>query len=55
MADKLTNDLIESTPAPATGAITRWDNDQFASYSFLGVTVASLFLLCSGLLAIAFA
>jgi integrase len=27
MADKLTNDLVESTPAPAKGAVTRWDND----------------------------
>jgi integrase len=27
MADKLTNDLIEAVPAPAKGAITRWDND----------------------------
>jgi hypothetical protein len=29
--------------------------EEFASYSFLAVTVASLFVLCSGLLAIAFA
>jgi hypothetical protein len=28
--------------------------DEFASYSFLAVTVAGLILLCSGLLAIAF-
>ncbi len=28
--------------------------DEFASYSFLAVTVAGLVLLCSGLLAIAF-
>jgi integrase len=27
MADKLTNDLVESTPAPGKGAVTRWDND----------------------------
>jgi integrase len=27
MADKLTNDLIERIPAPAKGALTRWDND----------------------------
>jgi integrase len=27
MADKLTNDLIESIAAPAKGAVTRWDND----------------------------
>jgi hypothetical protein len=29
--------------------------EEFASYSFLAVTVSSVFLLCSGLLAIAFA
>ena len=29
--------------------------EEFASYSFLAVTCASLVLLCSGLLAIAFA
>jgi hypothetical protein len=28
--------------------------DEFASYSFLAVTVAGLVLLCSGLLALAF-
>lgn len=27
MADKLTNDLVETIPAPAKGALTRWDND----------------------------
>jgi integrase len=27
MADKLTNDLVESIPAPDKGAVTRWDND----------------------------
>jgi hypothetical protein len=29
-------------------------NEEFASYSFLGVTVAGLVLLCSGLLTLAF-
>jgi hypothetical protein len=29
--------------------------EEFASYSFLAVTVTGLFVLCSGLLAIAFA
>jgi len=36
----------------------RWfimTREEFASYSFLAVTVSSVFLLCSGLLAIAFA
>ena len=28
--------------------------DEFASYSFLGVAVAGLVLLCSGLIALAF-
>jgi hypothetical protein len=28
--------------------------DEFASYGFLAVTTAGLFLLCSGLLALAF-
>src|ERR1700758_3466705 len=27
MAEKLTNDLVESIPAPAKGATTVWDND----------------------------
>src|SRR5258705_3655987 len=27
MAEKLTSNLIDSIPAPASGAITRWDND----------------------------
>jgi hypothetical protein len=38
------------------GARDRWCNmrDEFASKSFLAVTVAGLFLLCSGLVAFAF-
>ena len=38
------------------GARDRWCTmrDEFASYSFLAVTVAGLVLLCSGLVAIAF-
>jgi hypothetical protein len=57
--------LVVSTDCAATSPLRasqsdfpngRWCimSEEFASYSFLAVTVASLVLLCSGLLAIAF-
>ena len=49
--------LKQAPDTNAMGGMISWCimREEFASYSFLAVTVAGLVLLCSGLLTLAFA